>query len=252
MKLLFLDVETTPAVVYTWALRKQDISVDQIITPTSLLCFSATWLDDKDGETVFYRSVKQSGKDFDAMVRAAHKMLSEADAVCHFNGMSFDIPRLNQEFLRLGMAPPPAIPQIDLKKVVMSKFSMVSSRLMFVGPYLKIGEKVKHEGWKLWIDCLAGDQEAWESMEKYNKQDVVLLKKLYRKLLPWIDNHPNMNLYKNGEKPVCPNCGGLKLVSNGLRRALTYTYRRLQCLGCGHWSRERTSTKSIPVAPVRD
>jgi predicted RNA-binding Zn-ribbon protein involved in translation (DUF1610 family) len=251
LKLLHLDIETTPALCWTWALHKQDIGVDQIVRPTSLLCFSAKWHGDKD--IMFHRSVKQSGRDFDAMVRAAHKLLSEADAICHYNGVTFDIPRLNQEFLRLGLPPPPPTHQIDLKVVVMSKFSMVSSKLAFVGPYLKIGEKVKHEGWPLWIACLDGDEDAWQRMETYNRQDVALLEKLYSKVLPWIDRHPNRNLYtdlKEGEK-VCPNCGSEKVQARGEHCNSTLIYKRFQCNECGRWFRARFASRTDAKAAVR-
>ena len=253
MKLLFLDIETSPAVVYTWDLFKPHISVDQIITPTSLLCFSARWHDEE--EVQFFSSKKRSGPEFDKMIRAAHRLLSAADAICHYNGISFDIPRLNQEFLRLGLAPPPPTAQIDLKKVVMTKFGMISSKLAFVGPYLEIGEKIRHEGWPLWIDCLANEKDAWRKMEAYNRQDVVLLAKLYEKLLPWIDGHPNMNLFvDDGQEivlPRCKNCGSEKIRKQGFKRTSTNVYQQVQCCVCGTWARFRTVDKNFPKVQVR-
>lgn len=251
MKILMLDIETSPAVVYCWALFKQDISVDQIITPTSVLSWAAKW---QGEDKVMFGSAngKLEGRDFDKMIRGIHKLLGEADAVCHFNGKSFDIPRLNQEFLRLNLPPPPPIPNIDLKNVVMSKFSMTSSKLAFVGPYLKIGGKVKNAGWSLWIQCLKGNKAAWADMEKYNKQDVVLLEKLYDKVLPWIDQHPNMNHFVASEKGCCTNCGSIRLLSNGIRRATTYAYRRFQCQDCGKWMRERMALKLPDKIKIRD
>lgn len=242
MKLLHLDIETSPVVAYVWRLFGQDIGVDQIITPTSLLCWAAKWHGEK--EIYFAKSGgTTSGSSFEKMVRQIHSLLSEADAVCHFNGNSFDMPRLNQEFLLLGLAPPPPVPNIDLKNVIMRKFDMTSSKLAFVGPYLDIGGKVKHEGWDLWKACLAGDKDAWARMEKYNKQDVVLLEKLYSKVLPWIDQHPNMTFFVDSAEPVCPNCGSLKLQKRGVSRATTQVYIRYQCQDCGRWSRARQATK---------
>lgn len=249
MKLLHLDLETTPAVVYTWALHKQDISVDQVITPPSILCFSAKW----HGEAthIFHRALKRDGMEFNSMIRAAHKLLCDAEAVCHYNGTTFDIPRLNQEFLRLGLKPPPPLIEIDLLNVVRKKFGMLSNKLAFVGPYLQVGEKVKHAGWALWVGCLKGDAECWRLMELYNRQDVALLERLYTKLLPWIDGHPNMNLFVDEREPVCPNCAGKKLQRRGERVAMTYLYARYQCKDCGRWSRARLREKFIKPAEVR-
>ncbi len=248
MKILFYDIETAPAVVYTWSLREQTISIDQVIKPTSLLCFAAKWAGEK--EVMYYASENYEPK-FKAMIRAAHKLLSEADAVCYFNGDRFDRPRLNQEFLKLGLPPPPPIPSIDLKKVVFSRFDFTSSKLAFLGPELKIGEKVKNSGWDLWRGCLNGDKECWKEMERYNRQDVLLLEKLYYKLLPWIENHPNANLYEAVDKPLCPNCGSARLQRRGHRRAVTCVYARFQCVDCHAWSRARTRDKTEPVATIR-
>lgn len=249
LRLLHLDIETTPAQVYVWRLFDQNITVDQIITPTSLLCFAAKWHGESD--ILFERSTSQAGPAFDRMIKKAHALLSEADAVCHYNGTTFDIPRLNAEFLRLGLGPTPPIPQIDLKRVVMSKFAFVSSKLAFIGPELDIGAKVQHEGWPLWEGCMKGDPASWKKMTEYNKQDVVLLEKLYNKLLPWIDGHPNMNLYIDSKNPVCPNCGSAKIQRRGRSTASTYVYHRIVCTSCGKNSRERLRDKTMKVAAVR-
>lgn len=244
MKILHLDIETSPAVVYTWALFNQNITVDQIITPTSVLCWAAKWQGEKE---VMFQSAngKLEGPAFVSMIKGIHKLLCEADAVCHYNGTSFDIPRLNQEFAKLGLSPPPPIPQIDLKKTVMSKFGLVSSKLAFVGPYFKIGEKVKNSGWALWISCLKGEKKAWAEMEKYNRQDVVLLEELYEKVLPWVSGHPNSALYAaNPNEKTCPKCGkDNALRSNGLRTTATCTYRRMVCRYCNSWAQDRKAIR---------
>lgn len=244
-KLLHIDIETRPAQVLTWTLRKPIIGVEQIVEPTSLLCFSASW-EGEDG-VMFYKSQRASGGEYNRMVHAAHKLLDEADAVCHFNGTTFDVPRLNQEFLRLGLPPPKPFQQIDLKKVVMSQFDMISSRLAFVGPYLEIGKKIEHEGWPLWVKCLNGDVDAWQRMEEYNIGDVVLLKDLYHKILPWIPDHPNLNVYAADGLERCTNCGSTNVQHRGTRKASVYEYPRLQCNVCGKWSSGRASVKRPKV-----
>lgn len=247
-KILLIDVETRPGKAYVWQLHKQTISVDQIIEGTSLLCFAAKWYG-KD-KVYFEKSIKPCGNEFDRVIVRAHALLSEADATITFNGKFFDIPRLNQEFARLGLGPTPPIQHIDLKEVISKKFSLLSNKLAFAGPYFEIGEKIKNEGWPLWIGCMEGNKESWRKMREYNINDVTMMEPFYKKLLPWIDGHPNMNLFAGSTKPLCTNCGSDKLLSNGLRRAATYVYRRLQCLNCGKWNKERKALKGS--APVRD
>ena len=241
IKILHIDIETVPTLAYVWKLHDENIGVEQIVKPSTVLCFSAKWHGSK--ELLFYSSRKDG---FPQMIRAAHKLLNEADAVCHYNGVSFDIPVLNQEFLRLRLPPPAPSSQIDLYQVVRRKFRLVSSKLAFVGPYLKIGEKVKHQGFELWLGCMNKDKDCWELMEKYNREDTVLVERLYTRILPWIERHPNVALFipDNAERPLCVNCGSARLKSEGLRRASTYTYRRFHCLECGKWSRERFSLRA--------
>ena len=250
VRILHLDIETSPNVCYTWGLHNENIGVDQIISPSALLCFSAKW--HQEPEIMFYSTRKDGANN---MVKAAYKLMNEADIICHYNGLRFDIPILNQAFLRLRLRPPAPSVQIDLCQIVQHRFRMTSSKLAFVGPYLKIGEKVKHQGFDLWTGCLNGDQDCWNTMEKYNKEDTALVEKLYLRILPWIPNHPNVCMYKpDGRDPEhrgCPTCGSQRLRSDGFRRATTYTYRRLSCLDCGAWCRERLSMKSEPKPPVR-
>lgn len=244
MKLLHFDIETRPATVRVWSIYKPHIDVDQILEPTSVLCFAALWDGDSPDKVIFAKSQRVDSHEFRQMIRLIHKLLTEADAVCHFNGDSFDLPMLNQEFTRMGLPPVPKIHSIDLKKVVWANYRLVSSRLKFVAPYFGIGQKVEHEGWPLWNKCLAGDQDAWRRMQEYNIGDVVLLPDLYKVLRPWIKPHPNMALF-GAPKRSCPTCGSVKLDSRGLRRTHAHVYRRLQCRDCGAWSRERARDKSV-------
>lgn len=246
LKILHVDVETRPALAYVWRLYGNDvISVDQVKEPTGLLCFAAQW--DHLNEVMFFSQYKHGHKN---MVRKAHELLSTADVIVSYNGLAFDGPRINNEFLLYNLPPPPPIDHVDLKKTVMGKFDLTSSKLAFVGPALQIGTKVKNSGWDLWRGCLENDPASWAEMEKYNKEDVRLLKRLYHRVLPWIDNHPNMNLVVDETEPVCPNCGG-KVRMKGLRRALTSVYQRYVCNSCGRWSRSRTRLKTEPTALVR-
>src|SRR3546814_10566072 len=70
------------------------------------------------------------------------------------------------------------------------KLGFVMNRLAFIGPLLKVGQKVKHEGFPLWVSVLEGDTKAQNRMKKYCIQDTKLLVTLYKKIKPFIRNHP--------------------------------------------------------------
>lgn len=201
-----------------------------------VLCFAAKWL---GSDSITYYSIRKHGAK--RMLKAAHKMLSEADAVIHFNGTRFDIPTLNKEFLLHGMPPPSTFQQIDLLKTARGRFKFPSNKLDYLAQALGLGKKFKHAGHELWVKCMAGDADAWAEMEKYNIQDVMLLEKVYFKLLPWITSHPSHALYS--DKDVCTNCGGHSLTRRGFSYLLSGKYQRYQCNDCGAWMRSKKGEK---------
>jgi hypothetical protein len=85
------------------------------------------------------------------------------------------------------------------------------------------------------------DKSAWKRMEEYNKNDVILLEKVYDKFKGWISNHPNHNSFSNGM--VCPNCNSTKLTKQGSFITSSRKYQRYQCKDCGKWSKSVKSEK---------
>lgn len=226
-KVLILDIETKPATAYVWRLFKENVGIDQIVDPGGMICFGAKWIGDK---TVMMYSDWEHGHE--EMVRAAHALLSEADGVVTYNGDKFDLPKLNGEFVLAGLKPPPPPTSIDVCKTTRS-LGFVSRKLDFVGPMLKVGKKVEHEGFKLWRKVMEGDEASQAKMEKYCAQDVRLLEKVYKKLRPYIKNHPHLDLEK---AEACGACGSYNVQRRGFRRTRLFKIQRLQCQNCGSWS----------------
>jgi DNA polymerase elongation subunit (family B) len=184
------------------------------------------------------------------MLEGIHSLLEQADAVVHYNGTKFDMPTLNKEFLIHKLPPPPPIRQVDLLRVVKSQFRFPSNKLDYVAQRLGLGKKKDHEGHTLWIKCMNGDKKAWATMESYNIQDVILLEKLYNKLLPWVKQPINVNIMKKDRDGFnCPTCGKNSLLSKGFRYTTTGAYQRYQCKACGAYS---TDTRTlIPHAKIK-
>ena len=234
-KILFFDIETAPNVVYAWGLFDQNISIDQIVAHGHVLCVAWKW---QGGKTEYIRISRNEKK----ALSKIHQLLDEADFVVHYNGTKFDVPTLHREFVLNGLPPPSPVKEIDLLKTVRRKFKFTSNKLDYVCQRLGLGNKVHHKGMKLWSDCMADDSTAWSVMEKYNKQDVNLLEKLYVRLLPWIPNHPNVTAYAPASTG-CPRCGSSKYQSRGVYRSATLTYNRYQCTSCKGWFKEVASLK---------
>lgn len=233
-KILLLDIESAPNTAYVWGLFKQNISISQIVDSSSVLCWAAKWLGDDE---VMFDSVQKSGRK--RMLKKIHKLLDQADAVIHYNGTRFDIPTLNKEFLETEMPPPASYKQVDLLKTARRMFRFPSNKLDYVARALGLGKKTSHEGFELWVKCMHKDPEAWAKMEEYNKQDVLLLEKVYNRFLPWIPSGLNMGLFT--EDAVCSKCGSHNLQKRGFTVTQVSTYQRYQCQDCGGWSQERSA-----------
>ena len=230
MRILFTDIETSPNQCFTWGIWQQNISISQMISSSKTLCWSAKWQGNKEvmHDSIFDSSEKK-------MLKGIHKLLDEADVVVTYNGLKFDIPTLSKEFLMSDMLPPSPYKQVDMLRVARSKFRFQSNKLDYVAQQLGLGSKVTHEGFRLWVSCMEKDPKAWARMKKYNQNDVVLLEKVYDRMLPWISNHPNQNLY--GATNACPSCGSKHMQRRGTAVSIIVGYQRFQCLDCGKWSK---------------
>lgn len=228
MRILVLDIENLATKGWFWSLWGVNIPIEMIDEGQKILCWAAKWLDEK---YIHFDYENKIGLDH------LWGLLDEADAVITFNGRKHDIPHINREFLKAGFGPPSPFKHIDLLETMKKQFKFESNKLQFVSEQLELGTKVRHEGWELWKACMEDDDIAWRKMEKYNKQDVRLTEKLYRKILPWITSHPNMSLFL--ERHACPYCASHNLQSRGKQRTQTAVYTRYWCSACKGWSRTR-------------
>lgn len=239
MKILALDCETAPNTALVWGTNKQFVPVKHLVDSGYTLCWSAKWL---GGRGIKSASVYRDGEE--KMMEEIWYLLDDADAVVHYNGKKFDIPTLNKEFLRLGWSPPSPYKQIDLYTVARRNFRLPSYKLEYVAQLLGVGSKISHKGIDLWIECMNGEEKAWLEMERYNNRDTRLLEKVYRKMLPWINNHPNYALYTDPSRPMCPKCGGT-VQKRGLQPTTTMVYQRFVCTKCGAWGRSKTNVSTL-------
>lgn len=253
MKVLHIDIETAPSLAFVWGLWKENIPIDRLIAPGYTMCFAAKWEDQK--ETMFHSLFEE---DMETMLSELWVLLDEADVVVHYNGKKFDIPTINREFIKYDFPPPSPYDQIDLYQIVRSTFRFASNKLDFVARELGIGAKVQHKGMDLWKECMAALQyeegeevpekfwKSWKEMERYNREDVVLLPRLYAKLQPWIRNHPNRALWMPvGDMPVCPSCGSTDLRFKSYKRTKVLGYKQYHCQKCGSYPRERFAAEEF-------
>jgi len=236
-KILLFDIETAPNLAYVWGKYEQDVI--EFKTHWYMISFAYKWLGEKKVKAYSlpdfkgYKTNKESDKE---ICMKLWELFDKADIVIAHNSQAFDVKKSQGKFLQHGFPPPRPFKQVDTLRVARKYFKFDSNKLDDLGKYLGIGEKINTGGWKLWEGCIKGDKKAWAKMVKYNKQDVVLLEKIYLRMRPWCDNHPNLNLY-NDTEDRCPNCGG-RVIRNGYRITRTRRHQRFHCQDCGAWSQK--------------
>jgi len=236
MKILHLDLELAPNLATVWGIFKVNIAINQLIETSRVLCYAAKW--DGKRTMIFDSETKYGGNK--GMIKRLHSLLDAADAVCTYNGNGFDLKIANREFLLAGLQPPSPYRSMDLLRTMRKQFRFVSNKLDHVCQELGLGGKTPHTGHQLWLDVMNGDKKAWRLMEKYNRQDVLLLESLYHKVMPWVVGHPNHGLYTKDSAYLCPNCGSSAWERRGYIHLSTRKYQRYHCKSCGKWSRGRT------------
>lgn len=225
-KLLILDIETKPALVYTWSGYKTNIGVDQIVEHDAVMCVGAKWA---EGKEHFFSEWKDGRKE---MLRQTAKLMEESDAIIGVNHNKFDIPWLNGEFASENIPNPPKPTLIDLQQYWRRHMRFFSNRLAYVGPKLVGSKKEEHEGFMLWRKVMEGDKDAQKRMESYCMQDVRLTEELYFKLRPFLPNHPYLG---DTKRDNCPNCGSDHVHISKNRRTKAFLIQQLHCQACGSY-----------------
>lgn len=245
-KVLLFDIETAPNVSFTWT--HYETNVLAYVQQWYMLAFCAKWLD--SGETISrclpdYKNYQPGAPDDREMIKELWELFNEADVLIGHNGDQFDIKKTNARFIVHGLNPPAPYKTIDTKKVARKYFRFNSNKLDDLGNTLGVGRKVKHTGFDLWQDCMNGDLEAWEVMRMYNRQDVLLLERVYHKLKPFMTNHPNMSVLSDLENG-CPVCASTEIIKRGFALTPIGRKQRYQCTKCGAWATGR-HTKTTDV-----
>lgn len=206
---LNMDLEVAPRMA--WVYDFYETNVVEEIRPQVLLAVSWKWLGEKEAHCLtIYDRPGINRYDDKPLVTELWNLLDEANIVCAFNGKRFDLKMSNTFFLRHNMAPPSPYKQVDPLQTLRAKFRLGCNKLDYVGQFMDVGKKTEETYKDCWKKLLEGNEkerkEASKIMSRYCQNDSELLEKVYLKVLPWMDNHPNMALYSEQET-ICPRCG---------------------------------------------
>lgn len=250
VKTLIFDIETMANLAYVWG--KYEQNVIRYEKEWYMLSFAYKWLGEKQTYVASlpdFESYKKDKTDDRELVKLLHSLFDAADIIIAHNGASFDVKKSNAKFIEHGLPPPSYYKVIDTKLVAKRYFNFNSNKLDDLGNILGLGRKVETGGFDLWMGCASGDMKSWKKMCIYNKQDVVLLEKIYLKMRGWMSTHPNVGIFEH-DIFWCPKCGSKNVQRRGEYRGNPTVYAKYFCNDCRGWSRNRLKV-DIPAPSLK-
>lgn len=239
-KIAVFDLENAPLLTHSW--RTYDANALSIEEDWYLLSFAYKWYGQSKTHVKAlcdYPKYDYTQCDDSLLVKDLWKLFDEADILIAHNGDKFDVKKANARFIKHVGKPPSPYKTIDTLKIARTNFNFTSNKLDYLAKYLGVGEKLKHQGFPLWVGCMNGVKKDWNTMKKYNKIDVDVLEKVYDELRAWSTSGTNIGLFVDDGTHVCPKCGSTDLQKRGFAPTNSGIYQRYQCKCCGGWSRSR-------------
>lgn len=247
-RILFYDIETAPAIAYVWRADTDYVSMDMMIETPFLINWGAKWAGESKVHSAVVTPEEALARDDRRIVDELASLIRTADVTVAHNGDRFDMPVLNGRILKHNLEPLGPARTIDTLTLARKAFALPYNKLDFLGEYLGLGRKIKTDI-DLWKGCVAGDLKCLKEMQKYNKQDVVLLERVFDALKPYVRNLPRLYDADRENMTACPSCGGEEFIIRGYYRTQAGTFAKMQCKNCLRYSRQRTSEKLKKLGP---
>ena len=241
LKRLFMDVETTPNLIYSWRTgAKQYISWESIVAERQLCSLAWAW---NDGPIEAIPWMHGWGEKADKRIaEKAMELWRDADEIVGHNIQKFDANwlRTRAVFHRLGAMPD--VKLVDTLRMARSRFFFNSNTQDYISRYLN-GKAKLHTDFQLWKDVMAGDQKALARMVRYNKRDVSLLRQMYKRMEPYCLPSTHAGVLDDRPRWSCPYCGSMR-VKVDKKRATAVGYVKYQ-MYCHHCQKFYTVAESV-------
>lgn len=203
----------------------------------SIICFGYKWYGEKKTKIINAWDYKAWGKDVNDdkdLCRDVAEIIKQADCIVTHNGVKFDWKVIQTRLYINNLPLLPKIIHIDTKKLASRFLFLNDNRLNTVARYSNI-QKMENGGWDLWCKVMERDPKAMKLMSAYCKKDVDVLEAVFKRLLPFVSNMPNYNLFRRDAVECCSNCGGFNIIKQGQKVMKTRIVQKLKCTDCGSW-----------------
>jgi len=241
------DIETYPAEVLMYGNTWEPVIV-RIIRFQSILSFSYKL---GDGKTKYIGlntipGYKPGDLDDKKLMIEISKIINESDYFCGQNSDEFDIKIIKERIMFHNLPPlREDLALLDTKKLYKKVSRLPNNKLNTQSQFNGFGEKVKHTGTDLFIDCGAGDMKAWKTNEVYNKHDVDLTYANLMKVLPYVKLSKAQKIFTTDVICDNPLCLSTHLTKSKLRKVAGGWRQQYQCQDCGCYKTPKELIKTL-------
>ena len=249
-RILFVDVETAPALTLSFGRFNQNFTQDHVVKEGGyILCYAAKWLGETEIMSNSLRAWELSTSDDAILCDELWELYEQADIVVAHNAVKFDHKVIQTRCTANCLPPLPKVKIADTLQMAQKHLRLPSNKLDSIGAYFGLGRKLDTGGIKLWADVLDKDSDAMQKMLEYNEQDVLLLEQVYLRLRHLGSGSESINyaLWYNDTSVRCTACGSEDVESTGRSvRQGASSYEEYRCNDCGavHRTRKNSLSKS--------
>lgn len=236
-RICFIDLESSYNSGYFFGAYEQDINFTEIIQERHLHCAGYKFSDERTVHVISQLDNRKRWKknihDDYHVVSELMKVIEKADIIVAHNLFGFDLPMLQGRILLNGLKPLPEIKGLDTLRIARRHFKLPYNNLNYLAKVFGLGSKTENPK-GLWRDCFEGSEKAMRQMSKYNKNDVLLLEGIFKKLMPFVK-------FPRTKEVQCqnPGCGSFEVQMRGYD--VKKTLRRFQCKQCFAWGQQKTA-----------
>jgi len=230
IKRLFFDIETSPNIGYFWRTGYNlSITPDCIINERKIICISYKW----ETEDKIYTLTWDNNQCDKQMLIDFIKVANQSDEMIAHNGDRFDIKWIRTRCIFHRVAMFPNYKTLDTLKKAKSGFNFNSNKLDYIAQFLGVGAKVKHSGFDMWKNVMAGDKNAMAEMVHYCEGDIIVLEDVFLTMQNYIKTNTHNGVINGNLKYSCPSCGSenIELLKNNVT-AMGTIKRQINCLDC--------------------
>lgn len=246
VKILTLDIESFPLLVYSWALGEVHIPLEFLKRDWTVCAWAAHWNNDP-ADKIMYMDNRGRRDIYDdkQLIKSLVDLMNQADIIIGQNVQKFDIRKLAARASFHKLPPFRPVQVTDILKEERKVFAFTSHKLAYKTQMNDKYKKLKHEkypGFDLWLGCMDDKLDAWKEMETYCKHDVLSTEERYMAVRGWIKIH-NMGPTDGVMRCLC---GSTALTKEGFAYTDTGKFQIYHCRDCKKWPRASTNllTKS--------